>query len=906
MKIKRFLVLLIILAVLVVVLVKLLGFLGDYYWFSNLGYDAIFVKILLTQVILFIILFIITFAFLKLNFTIAEKLSPLVWSKRLLENVELEVNISKIFKYISLFISLFISFVYANMGYNRWDTVLKFINRQLFQITDPIFNKNVSFFTFTLPFLKFVRSYLMGIIVLSIIISLVYYLFKGLIKMQSGSSKVQFAKNVKVHISILLSIFFLLLCAGNLFSIYDLVFSSEGVVFGAGYSDIHGLLLGYRILMAVSIITAIFALLNTFLKTSKIFIISLIAYIAASVFFVGIYPGIIQKFVVVPNELQKESPYIEKNIKYTRIAYCLDTIEEKEYEVTYDLTYDKVMEQSETVNNIRLWDWRPLVQTYRQLQEIRLYYDFPSVDIDRYMLDGEYREVMLSPREMNIERIPQQAKTWVNEHLKYTHGYGLCLSPVSKVTEDGQPLLLIKDIPPVSLTSIEIERPEIYFGKKTNDYVIVNTNTKEFNYPLGDKNEYTVYEGSSGVEMSGFLRRIIYALKFGSIDIIFSKYINKESRIVFSRNIIERVNKIAPFLKQDSDPYLVISEGRLFWIMDAYTVTDKFPYSEPVGSFNYIRNSVKIVIDAYNGSVDFYLIDDEDPVALTYGAIFPGLFKPFSEMPEDLKKHLRYPEDYFSIQTRMITAYHMLEPEVFYNKEDVWNIPNELYQSVNQPVAPYYVVMSLPGEEKAEFIIMIPFTPAKKNNMISWLCGRSDGEHYGKLLLYKFPKQKLIYGPSQIEAKIDQNTTISQMLTLWSQKGSNVIRGNLLVIPIKGSILYVEPLFLQAAQSQLPELKRVLLSYENRVVMAETFQEALVQLFEESPGSEEYTEYDTPPTEVKPGVLNNADQALEHYNRALDFLKSGNWESFGKEMDKLKTTLEKMATEAESNVNSEQ
>jgi uncharacterized membrane protein (UPF0182 family) len=551
-----------------------------------------------------------------------------------------------------------------------------------------------------------------------------------------------------------------------------------------------------------------------------------------------------------------------------------------------------------------LWDHAPLLQTYSQLQEMRTYYKFTGVDNDRYTIDGEYRQIMLSPREISYPALP--SRTWVNEHLAYTHGYGVVVGPVNRVSAEGLPEFFIKDIPPVATTSLKVTRPEIYFGENSNEYVFVRTKMPEFDYPVGDKNVYSRYEGKGGVSLS-FLKKLIFAARFGSITMLLSDDITSESRIVYHRNVRERVSMIAPFARLDGDPYLVISpEGRLLWFIDGYTVTDRFPYSEPTPEMgNYIRNPLKAIVDAYDGTVQLYVSDPTDPIMQTYNRIFPGVFKPIGEMPEALQKHVRYPPGLMTIQARMYRAYHMQDPQVFYNKEDLWSIPGKQVagKGSKQAMDPYYTIMKLPGSEKEEFILLAPFTPSMKDNMSAWMAARCDAPNYGKVIVYKFPKQKLVYGPRQIEARIDQDTVISQQLSLWQQHGSNVIRGSLLAIPIEKSILYVESLYLAASNGQLPELKRVIVAYGNNIAMEETLDLSLRKIFGGGPmkDRELRAEVKKPAAGGEMSDRQTAIEALGHFRKAQEFLRQGNWGAFGEELKKtgeILLTLEKKGGKA--------
>ncbi|MDD4169976.1 MAG: UPF0182 family protein, partial [Desulfotomaculaceae bacterium] len=641
---------------------------------------------------------------------------------------------------------------------------------------------------------------------------------------------------------------------------------------------------------------ALAILVNLFLRRFKLVAYSIGFLILASVLLGGILPVFVQRFIVAPNEISMETPYLARNIEYTRNAYNLDKIEKRSFPAGKVLSLEDIQANQDTITNIRLWDWEPLQQTYSQLQEIRLYYQFKEIDIDRYVIDGRYRQVMLAARELNQDHLSSQAKTWINQRLIYTHGYGVAMSPVNEHTTEGFPTFFLKDIPPVSTTDIEVTRPEIYYGEVTDNYVIVNTKTKEFDYPLGDDNAYTTYEGDGGVSLAGFLRRVMFAFSVGDYKLLLAKDIDNSSKILYYRNIDQRVHKIAPFLDYDNDPYLVLSEGKLYWMWDAYTTTDKYPYSEPYNRINnYIRNSVKIVVDAYTGDVDFYISDIEDPLVMTYSKIFPGMFKSLEEMPDDLRHHIRYPLDYFTIQANMYAVYHMEDPQIFYNKEDKWNIPRDTFNVEQKMMEPYYTIIKLPGENKPEFVSILPFTPQNKNNMIAWMAARSDGEQYGNLLTYSFPKQELVYGPSNIEARINQDTTISQQVSLWDQRGSRVIRGNLLAIPIKDALLYVVPLYLQSEQSKMPELRRVIVAHGDMVVMEPTLGIALEKIFGKGGDVQRPIEpaeqTDQPPPSSMAELAQKANQL---YDEAQDKLKAGDWSGYGETLSRLKQTLSEL------------
>jgi uncharacterized membrane protein (UPF0182 family) len=621
------------------------------------------------------------------------------------------------------------------------------------------------------------------------------------------------------------------------------------------------------------------------------------------------YPALLQRFRVSPNELAAERPFIEHNIRMTRQAYNLHRIEEKEFPADEALDARALDRNEATIKNIRLWDYRPLLRTFAQLQEIRTYYKFIDVDNDRYTVGGEYRQLMLSPRELSYQHL-QGGKNWINEHLTYTHGYGVVVGPVNRITPEGLPEFFVKDIPPRSSDGFpKISRPEIYYGEVGNEYVLVRTKSQELDYPAGDQNVYSTYKGSGGVPITSWLRKAAFAARFGELKMLLSNDLTPETRIMMYRNVVQRVQQITPFFSFDRDPYLVITDdGRLVWMLDGYTTTDRYPYSEPVrGLGNYIRNSVKVTVDAYSGAVGFYTADDSDPIVRAYGGGFPGLLKPLAEMPEDLQRHLRYPEDFFAIQARKYATYHMEDPQVFYNKEDLWAVPRRTVEGRDREMEPYYTIMRLPGEKKEEFILLTLFNPSRRDNMIAWLAARTDPPNYGRLIVYNFPKQKLVYGPRQIDARIDQDPIISQQLALWNQRGSNVIRGSMLAIPIDQSLIYVQPLYLAAnEQGALPELRRVIVAYGNQIAMEATLEQSLARIFggRAAPAAQA-TPAATPGTAAAPGAtpaLTPADRAaiqraFDAFTRSQEALRRGDWGTYGAEQKRLEETLRSLSSD---------
>ena len=872
----------------------------DYLWFNALGFEQIFLITLFSKIKLFVIAAAVFLLFAAINMEISSKIAK-----------------KKNFPFkLKLLIITILSFVVGIGFSSQWFKFLQFINKTSFNLVDPIFAKDISFYIFSLPFYQLILAFLMGAVILTTILVVLNYLSSfidlkqllsnpevpvGVIPVPSTSFdfKTLFTKRKAiVHSGILVSISLLLLSVRYYFSRFSIMYSERGIVVGAGYSDVIAFLPMIKIMMVLVILMAAFMLVWVFfiskqprLRKRHIFIYVVAVYLLFSFIGPTVIPGIVQSLKVSPNEINLEKPYIENNIKFTRIAYGLEDVEEKDFNVDGGLTSAILGEAKETIDNVRILDWRPLTTTYKQTQEIRLYYDLAGIDVDRYNINGKYTQVMLAPRELDQNQIPENAKTWVNLHMVYTHGFGVVMSPVNQVTKQGLPNYFVKDIPPiytVNENNLKISKPQVYYGEKDNEFVLVNTKTKEFDFPKGDTNEYINYDGKGGVVLDSFLKKLLMAIRFGDIKILLSSDISKESKIMFTRHIAKRTSKITPFIGLDEDPYLVIDNGRLLWIVDAYTFSGNFPYSERYGPINYIRNSVKIVVDAYDGSVTYYVMDINDPIITTYAKIFPNQFKQFKDMPESVKEHIRYPIDLFKIQSHIYSTYHMNDIKVFYNKEDAWQIPNEVYGVGQQiKVEPYYIIIKLPDENKEEFVLMTSFSPMKKDNMIAWMAARSDGDNYGKLILYKFQKDKLIYGPLQIEAKIDQDSTISEQLTLWSQQGSRVTRGNLLVIPIGESILYIEPLYIQAETGQLPELKRVLVSDGVRVVMEENLAMALEALFGKPI-----------PVVVEKGkksATNLVEEAQIYYDYIEDSMRKGDWTGMGDNFDKLGSILESLS-----------
>jgi uncharacterized membrane protein (UPF0182 family) len=879
------------------------GLLVDWLWFSTIGYLDIFWTTIVAKAEVFSAVLISTTIILWANGLLALRLAGSKWSKQptdfgpgaagLATSPDaMEFMRQRLPWRIIIPLSAgFVAMLVAWAKLDSWSVFLRYLYQTSYGASDPLYGKDIGFYLFTLPAYVAVKNWMLLVLFLSALFAGLIYWIHG--DIEYDAQRRSASPTAIAHGSMLLGLFFAVRTWSYGLDRYLLLYGDNGVVIGAGYTDIHVRLPVLWLLIGLSTIAALAAWINVKARTFRIPMLAVVLVFGGSFVFSGVVPAFFNRVFVKPNELELEKPYIQRNIALTQLAYNLHQITAKPFPAEQDLTFKTLDANKATIDNIRLWDWHPLMDAYGQLQEIRTYYKFHDVDVDRYWLDGTYQSVMLSARELKSSLLPPNAQTWVNNHVLFTHGNGAVMSPVTRTTADGLPVFYLRDIPPISSGGPEIRESRIYYGEETNSHVIVKSSTPEFDYPKGKDNIYATYDGTGGVPVGGILRRSLFAWHFGDINLLLSSYITSDSRIMIRRNIQERIRAIAPFLHYDHDPYLVISSGKLYWMQDAYTTSDYFPYSQPVQRhhLNYIRNSVKVVIDAYNGTVDFYLMDATDPIARTYQRIFPNLFKLFAAMPPDLQTHIRYPEDLFRIQAQIYQAYHMEAADVFYNREDLWQFPREPSGGGTNLMAPYYIVMRLPGETRAEFFLMLPMVPSRRDNMIAWLAARCDPPDYGKLIVYEFPKDKLVYGPFQIEALINQSTEISQQLTLWNQMGSRVIRGNLLVIPIEDSILYVSPLYLRAEQGQLPELKRVIAAYGGRVVMKETLVAALSALFE---------------TDITPRALSastgmpanaaaQAREALDRYNQAIERLKSGDWAGFGTQLDMMRGLLENLS-----------
>jgi len=895
-----------------IVIPWLAGFVTDWLWFKEVGFQTVFATSLIWRVVLFFVGGAFAFAYFYGNVRIARGTGtgfPVLYVNR---GDGVNVDISRMFTKLFFPAALLLSFLAAISLSAWWLTLLKGLNAVSLGTRDPLFNRDISFYLFRLPMISGVLGTLITLTLLSVVATAAMYWLRNDITLppRRSSAKPRAAR----HLGGLLAVLFVLLAIRHwIVGTSQLLFSTTGPLVGASYTDIHVALPGLYISAIAALAAAawiVFGIVREKLVWSALS--ATVFYVVVSVLARGIVPAAFQKLVVSPNELTRETPYLRSHIDATRRAWGLDKVEGRDLSGEVQLTMADIKANGATVDNVRLWERELLMQTFKQLQEIRTYYDFVSVDDDRYTIDGRYRQVHVAARELNSESLP--TRTFINERLTFTHGMGVTMAPVNQVTSEGLPVLFIKDLPPASTVSVKLTRPQIYYGELTGQYVFVGTRQQEFDYPAGETNIYTTYNGKGGVPIGSFIRRVLYAFQFGSLKILLSDDIKGNAKVLYRRNVLERATTAMPFLDFDNDPYLVITDaGEMKWILDAYTVSDAYPYAQRTADgTTYMRNSVKVVIDAYDGTVDAYIADPNDPVVQTYAKIFGGIFKPISAMPPDVRRHVRYPGDLFRLQTALHATYHMTQPDAFYHREDQWQIPGGLGRSTNANPFMRHIIMRLPGEKSPEFIFMTPFTPRGKDNLAAWMVARMDGANYGKLSVYRFPKQSLVYGPKQIANRINQDTDISRQLTLWDQRGSQVIRGELLVIPIEESLIYVQPIYLRAEGGSIPELKRVVVAHENRVVMGETLEEGLDALF--GSGASARTRISvqdslsTVPTEpavtgggalaVPPAgaapsaaVSELLRQAQTHYDRAIAAQRAGNWAEYGREIEQLGAAL---------------
>ena len=877
-------------------------FYTDWLWFAEVGYVPVFLKTAALRGSLLVGAGLVAYLFLSLNLRAAVRARPpdVFWELEepmgLPSRVVLEPLLTRLITPVVAAVALGLGLAASA----EWLTLLLYQAAQPFGVADPLFGQDVGFYVFRLPFWQELLGWGFRLVGLTLLgTALVYFLGRVLVLTARGPV---ITVRARAH---LLGLVALLLGAKALdfyLDRFDLLYSQRGGVFGATYTDVNATLPALSWLAALAVLCAGAAILQIFRRGARPVFAGLIVLAGGWILGVWAYPALVQRLRVAPNALVAESPYIAHHIRLTRRAFALDHVEEREFPARETLVPADIAKNSPTLRNVRLWDGAPLLATFAQLQEIRTYYKFVDVDNDRYVVDGEYQQVMLSARELSYQNLPRDPqgrdadRQWINEHLQYTHGYGAVVGPVNRITPEGLPELYVKDIPPASRTSLRISRPEIYYGEVSNDYVFVGTRSQEIDYPSGDENVYTTYRGRGGVAVGSWWRRALLALRFGSYRILLSNEITPDSRVLFHRQVAERVRRVAPFFRFDADPYLVIrDDGTLVWILDGYTVSDRFPYAERIpGIGNYVRNSVKATVDAYHGAVTLYLADSQDPIARAYVQAFPSLLRPLDQMPADLRRHLRYPAGLFGVQARMYATYHMQDPRVFYNKEDLWSVPKPVEGGREREIEPYYTIMRLPGQPREEFVLLMPFTPLRRDNMIAWLAARSDGAEYGRLAAFLFPKQRLIYGPRQIAARIDQDPAISQQLSLWNQRGSTVIRGSLLAIPVEESLLYVQPLYLAAEKGSIPELKRVFVAYGNQIAMEETLDASLRTIFGRRSGLTAGPETEPsrgavmPREGEPPGPI---DDAWEAWTRGQEALRRGDWAAYGEAQRRLEAAL---------------
>lgn len=852
-------------------------FYTDWLWFSSLGHEQVIFVRVTTQIWLYLLALLVFVVLAAPNLYVAYRhTGNYKWGP----GKELSPGQYQVARRLLLWVGILAVVVggilLASHPAGRWESFLRFFNGVAFNEIDPIFERDLSFYIYTFPVLNFLRTWFMGVLVVILLfVGVLYYVASNL-----KGERFAFEGRMRTHVLAIGAVIFLMVAAGHWLGRYELLFSKTGAVFGVGYTDNNVILPARTFLTFIAIASAGILLAAIRSQGLRLVYVGVGLWLVLNFLGGGVLPGLVQRLQVEPSELAREREYIANNIEYTRKAYGLEDMVEKSHPARGDIQPETIEENQGTIQNLRFWDEGPLLQSYNQIQFFRLYYDFLSVQTDRYMVDGELRQVMLSTRELSAEKLPSEAQRWVNRHLQFTHGYGVAMSPVTEVAEGGRPNFFIRDLPPTG--DIELERPEIYYGLKSLPFVIVNSDMKEFNYPGSDGPVYTHYDGDGGVALNSLMRRILYAWQFKDLNILISGEIQADSRIQYKRTISERFTKVTPFLQRDREAYTVIADGRQFFIQDAYTTTSRYPYSTAwQEQFNYMRNSVKAVVDTYNGTMTYYVFDESCPIIQTYMDIFPELFKPADEMPDYLRDHVRYPMDLFSVQTRLLLQYHMTDPVVFYNKEDQWSVPQHAAFGQADDLKPYYIVARLPGEEKEEFILIQPFTPDKRHNLVGWMAARMDGDNYGEKILYSFPSGRHVDGPRQVEGRIDNDAVISEQFTLWGQVGSEVLRGNILVIPLGESLLYAEPVFLKPESLEFPELRRIILADSRRVVMHPTLDGAVDALVGKRPlvapaveDDEKLDEYEEAPESQDGGVSAEGMEAIRRgLQEAIDRLQ---------------------------------
>lgn len=911
------------LAVLAVIALVVFGFapatrlLVQWKWFDSVGMAQVFSATLQTKVYLGLSVGALTAIILGINLSHALRRTHALEGFKLRDpSGTVRMDLGSIAQKFWIGVTLFIAFVMGTGAATLWNKWMLFTHGVPFHKQDPIFGRDLGFFIFQLPAYEAMQNIAFSSVTAALVLTAITYGLRGGI--QATASGVRVRQDARTHLSILGAVAFVLLGVNAWLNQYALSYSTLGPVSGASFADVNGKLPAIRAQVAVSMICAVLVGLHAWRPGRKLLLVAFILYFGSEALAVRLYPSLLHRFSVVPNEAQKEAKYIRNNIRATRHAYALDQVVERDLSGEVSLQKEDLQNNRATIENIRLWDHKPLLDTFAQIQEIRTYYEFRSVDNDRYMIDGKLRQTMLSPRELIESSLPN--RTWINEKFTFTHGYGITLGPVNSATPEGLPELFVKDIPPTSeVGTPKVTRPAIYFGEHSSDYVFVKTENREFDYPSGSENVYNDYQGKSGVSLAPWLNRIAVAVHINSFKLLLSDDINSESRVLLHRSIRERVSKVAPFLRYDRDPYLVVRDnGHLSWIMDAYTTSEHYPNSEPTqNGINYIRNSVKVVLDAYDGSMDFYLADPADPIIKAWSRTFPELFRPMRSMPTDIKAHLRYPEDIFSLQTTRFAVYHMKKPELLYNREDQWEIPVVRRTEGASRMSPYYTVMKLPGEKEPEYILMLPFTPKRKDNLAAWMVARMDRGNLGKLVVYRFPKDRLVFGPQQIMNRINQEADISRQISLWDQRGSEAILGTLLVIPVEESLIYVCPLYLRSSGGRIPELKRVIMVYENRITMQPTLDGAVQALFgttgeaeptsagtEKTKGGKETEQAGDGAPRAKTGGTTSVApwvaKANRLYEEAISAQRSGDWATYGERIKALGSLLQEARSDGDT------
>ena len=877
-------------------------FFTNYLWFESIDLTSVWFKILLTKTVLVAVTSLIAFAFIFINLRLAVRATPVM---DIFESFENQDPLSRFrawtnerFLRYRLIGAVGLSLFLGAGASQLWEQVLLFLNQKSFGITDPVFNYDLSTYVFGLPLYRLFVSWGFQLVIFTSLIILLFFVATGAVQLRPGRFP-DVSSGAKAHLSVLLAFIALLKAFAYRLDALELLYSPRGKVFGASYTDVVAHLPALNLLILISLFGAILLLVNIRRRGWLLPATAISLWLAVSIIVGGLVPAAIQRFRVVPDELNKELPYVANHIDYTRLAYNLNTIEEKSFEASPNLSSSDIADNAQTVDNIRLWDPTVLAETYSQLQEIRAYYALDEVDVDRYEINGELTQVMVSARELDQTNLP--AVGWVNERLQYTHGFGVVFSPANNVASQGQPDFYVKGVPATSTVSeLEVEQPRIYFGESADslEYVVVNSLQDEVDYPLSTEGQsvaYTNYSGEGGVGIGSFFRRLGFALRYSELNLLISNQLSDDSKLIMERNIVSRVKKGAPFLYTDNDPYLALIDGQLFWIIDMYTVSDKYPYAQPADTrrinensglpmnFNYLRNSVKAVVNAYDGTLNYYVVDEEDPIIQSYVDIFPELFSSKSEMSSELLDHIRYPEDLFTIQSDMYRDYHMIDPKVFYADEDPWVIPTdsattprvatlrgEFTEIGFKPMLPYYLLMNLPGETDLSYLIFQPFNPENRPNMQSFLVADADPENYGQLIDFRLPKGEFVDGPSQVATRINQDPDISQIFTLLDQQGSSVIKGNLFVVPINQSILYYQPIYLQGEQNPLPEFKFVVVVFQDRIIMEETLSEALDSIFGEGILDDTQDENDSE------SPLDLLQKASDAFDKAQEELIAGN------------------------------